>query len=472
MNQQQMNRRVLYVILRVLLYLFLHPIEFGRVIYFSTRWVINGGDAADTDYYNVTRFQAIWKLQKALNRRIGARYIYINRNKVKLEPESIKRLRKWAKRFAKRNAYFHQDTVEYLKKVKYLDPDILDQLWKGDRPLFRYEDIHITDAGEVYVECEEPYAGLWEVQLLAWITHELQRVHGEKMQNLYWMVRTWDKVVALKKAGLPVSEFGGRRRAGYFVQLVVLLIIKASGSLRGPNDRGGFLGTSNVHFAQMLNLVLMGTMNHATIMLFGGLFGYHKANRFGAKWWRKVFHQAVGYWLSDSNTTERFLIEVDKDDLLAATGLRQDSHDPFEFIDKVIAHYRSIGLIDEQISKISIVFSDSLNVEKALEIAAYAAKKGIGSSFGIGTFLTNDVDGITPSNVVFKILEVFLMDDPTNRRACVKLSDVPAEPGKPGKVSGDLKVAEQIRLYHRTGKITWLEPLLTDADFEHALELA
>ncbi len=71
---------------------------------------------------------------------------------------------------------------------------------------------------------------------------------------------------------------------------------------------------------------------------------------------------------------------------------------PFIFADKVIAHYKQMG-IDPKTK--SIIFSDSLNYEKVLRIASYCKDK-IGISFGIGTNLTNDV-GLVPLNIVIKM---------------------------------------------------------------------
>jgi len=80
-------------------------------------------------------------------------------------------------------------------------------------------------------------------------------------------------------------------------------------------------------------------------------------------------------------------------------GVRQDSGDPEEFAQKVINHYRSLG-IDPK-SK-TIVFSDNLNAEKALHLE-YKFCKEIKCSFGIGTNLTCDIPNVKPLNMVIKM---------------------------------------------------------------------
>lgn len=42
------------------------------------------------------------------------------------------------------------------------------------------------------------------------------------------------------------------------------------------------------------------------------------------------------------------------------------------------------------VSAENIVFSDSLDVEKAVALSKAAAKAGVGCSMGVGTFFTND----------------------------------------------------------------------------------
>lgn len=81
----------------------------------------------------------------------------------------------------------------------------------------------------------------------------------------------------------------------------------------------------------------------------------------------------------------------------------------------------------------SIVFSDSLDFDRALEIHNYF-KDRIGVSFGIGTNLTNDVGTSKPLNIVMK-LKTFQVNPRQHIYRCVKLSDVPGkEIGDPDEV--------------------------------------
>jgi nicotinate phosphoribosyltransferase len=70
-----------------------------------------------------------------------------------------------------------------------------------------------------------------------------------------------------------------------------------------------------------------------------------------------------------------------------------------------------------------LVFSDSLNVDKVLQIKDYCGDR-IGATFGIGTNLTNDVGyNIRSMNIVMKLFRC-KMTAKEEWQECVKLSDV------------------------------------------------
>jgi nicotinate phosphoribosyltransferase len=89
-------------------------------------------------------------------------------------------------------------------------------------------------------------------------------------------------------------------------------------------------------------------------------------------------------------------------------------------VDKAIKRYKELR-IDPTLKY--IVFSDSLNVDKAIAIKEYCGDK-IGATFGIGTNLTNDVgNNIKGLNIVMKLFRC-KMTEKEPWHECVKLSDV------------------------------------------------
>ena len=67
-----------------------------------------------------------------------------------------------------------------------------------------------------------------------------------------------------------------------------------------------------------------------------------------------------------------------------------------------------------------VIFSNGLNVDRAIEIANYAKFKVI-PSFGIGTHITCDVTDVKPMNIVVKLTKMRITEN-REWHDCVKLS--------------------------------------------------
>ena len=93
------------------------------------------------------------------------------------------------------------------------------------------------------------------------------------------------------------------------------------------------------------------------------------------------------------------------------SGVRHDSGNPFEWAELMIAHYKKLGINPKTKT---LLFSDSLNFEKATKIRA-AFKDRINVAFGIGTYLAG-VQNVPALNIVMKLVEV-------NGRPVAKLSN-------------------------------------------------
>jgi len=96
-------------------------------------------------------------------------------------------------------------------------------------------------------------------------------------------------------------------------------------------------------------------------------------------------------------------------------GVRQDSGDPFGWCERLIEHYKKLG-IDPKMK--TAVFSDGLDFQRAVAIYKQFHKK-IHATFGIGTWLTNDM-GVEPPQIVIKMVEC-------NGKPAVKVSDSPGK---------------------------------------------
>ena len=224
--------------------------------------------------------------------------------------------------------------------------------------------------------------------------------------------------------------FGMRRRFSSDIEDRVTRLLK---EYSGTN----FYGTSNVYFAYKHGLRVSGTHPHEWVQFHGAMFGYKMANYMAMEDWINVYDGDLGTVLTDTYTTDVFMQNFSKKHAMLFTSLRHDSGDPLLFADKVIARYRELR-VDPQIKY--IIFSDSLDAERAIEIAKHC-KGRIGTSFGIGTNFSNDVGaGIQPMNIVMKLWKC-KMTEKDKWHPCVKLSDVD------GKHTGE---PEEIDLAQRT----------------------
>ena len=114
-------------------------------------------------------------------------------------------------------------------------------------------------------------------------------------------------------------------------------------------------------------------------------------------------------------TTDLFLLDFNRAMVNNYTGVRHDSGDPFEWGEKMIAHYKKYG-VDPR-TKL-LLFSDGLDFDRAQQLYDYF-KDRVKVSFGIGTFCSNDTCE-EALNIVIKLQTV-------NGRPVAKVSDTPGK---------------------------------------------
>ena len=250
---------------------------------------------------------------------------------------------------------------------------------------------------------------LYEVPLLAIVSEISNQFMNRIPDDADWMGRLAEKVALSNAHEMPFSEFGTRRRFSFDVQNKVVAYLKKHSKY--------CTGTSNCHLAMKYGLLPMGTHPHEWFMFHGAQFGYKHANYMALENWVNVYDGDLGTALSDTYTSDSFLNNFSRKQAKLFDGVRCDSGNEYEFIDRLIERYKELG-IDPTIK--TIIFSNALDFEKALHIFNYCSGK-IRCSFGIGTNLTNDT-GSRPSNIVMKLSRC-KMNVNQEWRECVKLSD-------------------------------------------------
>lgn len=197
-----------------------------------------------------------------------------------------------------------------------------------------------------------------------------------------------EKILYLRQhPELTFSDFGTRRRFSKAWQEYVV------GTLADELPKQ-FLGTSNVYLAMQHGLVPMGTSAHELFMVGAGVAKQdddairESHNQMLLTWWA-TYGRGLSVALTDTFGSDFFFRDWAKRPEQAAAwkGVRHDSGDPFEFGERVIQFYKSLGI--DPNDKV-IVFSDSLTAERMIELHERFAGR-IRTTFGWGTNLTNDI---------------------------------------------------------------------------------
>ena len=380
----------------------------------------------DTDLYKFTTSYAYSKLYP----RAYGQFRFIDRAKTRYPEGFAELLRQELQQMAE--LQLTRDEAQFLtRELPYLPPTYIDFV-RGFR--FDPDEAHVSqdEEGQLSIVAEGLLyrVTLWETPILALVSELYYKVLGVEPDLAYAEQSIIAKAQRLKEEGITFSMFGMRRRFSSDIEDRVTRLLK---EYSGTN----FYGTSNVYFAYKHGLRVSGTHPHEWVQFHGAMFGYKMANYMAMEDWINVYDGDLGTVLTDTYTTDVFMRNFSKKHAMLFTSLRHDSGDPLLFADKVIARYRELR-VDPQIKY--IIFSDSLDAERAIEIAKHC-KGRIGTSFGIGTNFSNDVGaGIQPMNIVMKLWKC-KMTEKDKWHPCVKLSDVD------GKHTGE---PEEIDLAQRT----------------------
>lgn len=304
---------------------------------------------------------------------------------------------------------FKEDELNYLRSIRFIKDDYVEflRLW---RPLRDYVKTELSDDGELSIIVKGPLfsAMQFEIYLLEIVNEVYFRMRfGYEDLRDSAKERLNAKIEAFKsgKYNFNFAEFGCRRRLSRAWQDTVV---------RKLIETGHCVGTSNVYLAMKYNVKPIGTYAHEFVQMYQGISKIPLAytNYYAMKDWFNEYNGDNGIALTDTLTTDLFLLDFDYLQASTYTGLRHDSGDPYEWGEKVIQHYKDLGI--DQKTK-TLLFSDSLDFDKAEQIYQYFKDK-CKVSFGIGTYCSNDTSAL-PLNIVIKLQYV-------NGKPVAKLSDV------------------------------------------------
>lgn len=369
----------------------------------------------ETDLYKFSMGQAIYHQFTDYK----TTWTFKCRNKdVHFTPEMVEEIVEQIKAYC--DLRFTEDELEYLHNIKWLKGSYVDflRLWKP-----RYEDFEITTNADCGLSIET--FGTWlntsmyEIPVLAIVNEVYFRMaynYGVLLNS--FKSRLEDKIKMLTNGTYKIgtfSEFGLRRRLSAEAQEIA---VKELCEHNKDYVDSYCVGTSNVYLAKKYGVTPVGTMAHEWIMCVGQ--GNHKHNPAYSNWyaldaWVKEYGILNGTALTDAITTDCFLRDFQLTYATLFSGVRHDSGDPYEWGDKMIEHYKNLG-IDAKTK--TLLFSDSLDFERANNLYKYFKDKAK-VAFGIGTYLSNDTC-VPPLNIVMKTTACNGMD-------VAKISDTPGK---------------------------------------------
>lgn len=297
------------------------------------------------------------------------------------------------------------------------------QDFRVDASRFRYQEIdhmpHVWWTG--IMDQILPY----EAIIMATMT-ELNAVRHSLAPTADWEIRTRQVGQTFKAEGIPFAEGGTRRRLSRSFHKAVLQILK--------EEAGEFLrSTSNPSLAYELGLWTVGTYPHAFVQLMAAAYGYEMANIMALIHWTDVYGDKLGTMLTDTFTTAVGLKahEEFENRFPQRVGwvrtFRNDSLPPQEYVDIMTAYCHRRG-IDP--ATVTIIHSDSLDLESTKRAAEYTRKAGFKVMFIIGTYLTHTLSGHEGYDLKAQLVYVRPNPDSEWIPVC-KLSDVMAKRAGP-----------------------------------------
>jgi len=312
---------------------------------------------------------------------------------------------------------FKEEELLYLRSLRFIKSDFVDflELFKLNE---RYITIEPLKNGEINIVIKGPWLHtiLFEIPVLAVVNEVYFRNKFAVPDFVEGRRRLSEKILHLDAPdlmGIRIADYGTRRRFSKSWHEEVLRVLWAK---LGKGQTAQFAGSSNVFFSMKLGFKPLGTLAHEYLQACQSLGPRLRDSQvFGFETWAREYRGDLGIALSDVYGMGPFLRDFDLYFCKLFDGARHDSGDPFDWGERMIAHY-----IKNRVDPLTktLIFSDGLSIPKTIEL--YQQFKGrCLMAFGIGTNLTNDL-GYEPLQIVIKMVRC-------NGQPVAKLSDTPSK---------------------------------------------
>ncbi|HZQ60547.1 MAG TPA: nicotinate phosphoribosyltransferase, partial [Casimicrobiaceae bacterium] len=260
---------------------------------------------------------------------------------------------------------FTRAELEYLRGWRFFKSDFVDLL-----KLFQLDERFIDVSplaehpGEIDISIRGPWLHtiLFEVPVLAIVSEVYFRnTHPDTdlQEGRRLLAAKVEQINAVPDPEFRIADYGTRRRFSRAWQDEVIATLQ-----RGIGPK--FVGTSNVELAMSHGLTPLGTMAHEYLQACQAVGPRLRDSQvFAFNTWAREYRGDLGIALSDVFGMDAFLRDFDLFFCKLFDGVRHDSGDPFEWGEKLIAHYQRMRV--EPNTK-TMVFSDSLNVPLAIRL--------------------------------------------------------------------------------------------------------
>ncbi len=362
----------------------------------------------DTDLYKFNMDQVIFHKHTDL---CGQYYFKCRNEGIVFTPEMAEEINAQIDHLC--SLRFTKEELDYLRSIRFIKNDYVEFL-RLYHPIRDYVTVSLSPEGELSIVVDGPLLSAMQFEIfLLEIVNEVYFRMAYDYDALLASARERldDKIRKLNDGTYTFNfaEFGCRRRLSreWEDEAVRRLV----------TETDSCVGTSNVFLAKKYNVTPIGTYAHEFVQMYQGVDSIPLAytNHYAMKDWYDEYNGDNGTALTDTITTDLFLLDFTRSNVNNYNGVRHDSGDPFEWGEKIIAHYQKYG-VDPK-TKL-LLFSDSLDFDRAQQLYDYFREKAK-VSFGIGTFVSNDTSA-EALNIVIKLQYV-------NGRPVAKLSDTPGK---------------------------------------------
>ena len=362
----------------------------------------------DTDLYKFNMDQVIFHKHTDLS---GEYYFRCRTEGVVFTPEMLEEINAQIDHLC--SLTFRKEELDYLRSIRFIKNDYVEflRLW---RPIRDYVETSLSEDGELNIRVKGPLfsAMQFEIFLLEIVNEVYFRMKYDYEKLVASAREKLDRKISDFQSGkytFTFAEFGCRRRLSREWEDEVVR--------RFGQEIKNCAGTSNVYLAMKYGMTPIGTYAHEYVQMYQGIDSIPLAytNHYALEDWYDEYRGDNGTALTDTITTDLFLLDFNRAMVNNFTGVRHDSGDPYEWGEKMIRHYESYGA--DPRTKL-LLFSDSLDFDKAQALWDHF-KDRAKVSFGIGTFCSNDTCE-KALNIVIKLQTV-------NGKAVAKLSDTPGK---------------------------------------------